>query len=246
MSQKTDFGFKKINTSKKTEVVRTLFDGVAGSYDLMNDLMSLGLHRRWKEQFVNLIPKMPSMTLLDVAGGTGDGVIRFLKSAQNLNPHITILDLSSEMIQKGQDRMVDTNIFYPIEWVEGSAEDIPFEDNSFNVVTISFGLRNVTDKRKALQEMYRVLKPEGAFLCLEFSKPSEDIASLYDLYSFSVIPFLGKMVAQNKEAYDYLVESIRKFPLQEELAEMMREAGFQNVVHCNLSKGIVAIHRGWK
>ncbi len=232
--------------SQKTEEVRTLFDGVATSYDLMNDLMSLGLHRHWKQEFVNLIPKTPTMTLLDVAGGTGDIVTRFLKGAQNLNPKITVLDLSPEMIQKGQDGMVDANTFYPIEWVEGSAEDIPFEDNSFDVVTISFGLRNVVNRRLALQEMHRILKPGGSFLCLEFSKPSEDIASLYDLYSFCVIPFLGKMVAQNKEAYDYLVDSIRKFPSQEELAEMMREAGFKNVIYSDLSKGVVAIHRGWK
>jgi ubiquinone/menaquinone biosynthesis methyltransferase len=246
MSQKTDFGFKEIDASQKTEAVRTLFDGVASSYNLMNDLMSFGLHRRWKEEFVSFIPKTPAMTLLDVAGGTGDVVVRFLKATQNLNPEITILDLSPEMIQKGRDQAVDSNIFYPLKWVEGSAEEIPFEDNSFDVVTISFGLRNVADHRRALKEIFRVLKPGGSFLCLEFSKPSEDIASLYDLYSFSVIPFLGKMVAQNKGAYDYLVESIRQFPPQEELAKMMREIGFKNPVYSNLSKGIVAIHRGWK
>lgn len=230
----------------KTDTIKTLFNSVAKSYDLMNDLMSLGLHRRWKQEFVRLIPKIPNMSLLDVAGGTGDVVARFLKDAKDLNPHITVLDLSPEMIQKGQDRMIDENIFYPITWGEGSATEIPFVDNTFDVCTISFGLRNVTDRRRALQEMYRVLKPRGTFLCLEFSKPEGDISSLYDLYSFSVIPFLGKMVAQNRQAYDYLVESIRKFPSQEELGEMMREVGFKNVVYSNLSKGIVAIHRGWK
>jgi demethylmenaquinone methyltransferase/2-methoxy-6-polyprenyl-1,4-benzoquinol methylase len=230
----------------KTDTIKTLFDDVASSYDLMNDLMSLGLHRRWKREFVNLIPKMPNISLLDVAGGTGDVVKKFLKAAQNLNPEITILDLSPEMIRQGQDRLVDENIFYPIAWIEGSAEDIPFEDNSFDICTISFGLRNVVDRKGALKEMHRVLKPGGVFLCLEFSKPEEDMSSLYDFYSFSVIPFLGKMIAQNKEAYEYLVESIRKFPSQEKLTEIMTEVGFKNGGHTNLSKGIVAIHRGWK
>lgn len=232
--------------SHTTDTIKSLFDTVSGSYDLMNDLMSLGLHRQWKQELVNLIPKTPHMNLLDVAGGTGDIVIRFLRAAQNMNPTITVLDVSPQMIQKGQDHMIDENLFYPISWKEGSADALPFETETFDVCTISFGLRNVIDRRRALQEMYRVLKPGGAFLCLEFSKPAPDIKSLYDFYSFSVIPFLGKMVAQNRPAYEYLVESIRQFPAQEELVEMLQEVGFKNVVYSNLSKGIVAIHRGWK
>ncbi len=235
-----------MNTPIKTDAIRTLFNGVAGSYDLLNDLMSLGLHRRWKKEFTSLIPKTPRMSFLDVAGGTGDIVAHFLGTSQDLNPEITILDLSPEMIQKGQDRLVDKNIFYPLTWACGSAESIPFPDHTFDVCTISFGLRNVENKPRALQEMYRVLKPGGTFLCLEFSKPDQTIESLYDLYSFSVIPFLGKMIAQNKGAYEYLIDSIRQFPPQEELVKMMTEVGFKNSVYTNLSKGIVAIHRGWK
>lgn len=238
---RTHFGFRTVDETEKEPLVRAVFDDVARRYDLMNDLMSLGIHRLWKAALIDWLRPTPSMTLLDVGGGTGDIAFRFRKKGGG---PVRVCDINREMLEVGRDRAIDRNLD-GIEWVCGDAEALPFPDRSVDAYTIAFCLRNVTHIEAALAEAYRVLKPGGRFLCLEFSHVSpEPLRRLYDSYSFHVLPRLGALIASNREAYQYLVESIRLFPPQAELAEMMRDAGFEQVSWRNLSAGISALHSG--
>ena len=245
----TDFGFKRINAEEKVAAVKSIFSGVASQYDLMNDVMSFGVHRLWKRQFVREIGYGPDMTMLDVAGGTGDisfGVFDSVKGHM-LPGAITVCDINPEMLAEGKKRAVNRGILKPLQWVVGNAECLPFPNNSFDRYTIAFGLRNVTDKVAAIRDAYRVLKPGGKFLCLEFSHVDTPIVrKLYETYSFNIIPKMGKMVAANEDAYQYLVESIKQFPDQETLKAQMAEVGFEEVYYKNLSFGVAAIHVGVK
>jgi len=249
----THFGFRTVRTEEKQGLVREVFDSVAAKYDLMNDVMSLGVHRLWKDRFVDWLAPRPGMRCLDVGGGTGDIAFRILKEVQRRRQegqppaHVTVSDINGEMLKVGRDRATASGILENIEWVEADAQALPFDDARFDAYTIAFCLRNVTDIDKALREARRVLKPGGRFLCLEFSKvlvPGLDAA--YDLYSFQVLPRMGQMIAGNREAYQYLAESIRRFPPQQELARRIREAGLGQVSVRNLSGGIAAMHSAWR
>jgi demethylmenaquinone methyltransferase/2-methoxy-6-polyprenyl-1,4-benzoquinol methylase len=218
---------------------------VAGRYDLMNDLMSLGIHRLWKATLVDMVAPRPGQALLDVAGGTGD--IAFRLAARAPQAWVTVCDINAEMVGVGRDRGLDGGRVEGIDWSVGDAETLPFADSSFDAYTIAFGLRNVTDIDAALAEARRVLKPGGRFFCLEFSRVVVPLlARLYDGYSFAVLPALGGLVAQDREAYRYLAESIRRFPPQDELVARMDAAGLERPRYRNLSAGVVAIHSGWR
>lgn len=247
MSEKTThFGFQTVNVEEKAERVRNVFDSVASRYDIMNDLMSLGIHRLWKHIAVDLAGVRAGMKVLDLASGTGDLASRF---AGLVGPggEVVMSDINLAMLEEGRKRMVDEGHAGNIDYMQIDAESIPFPDNSFNVVTIGFGLRNVTDKEKALREMFRVLKPGGRALVLEFSKPtSKPLEKLYDFYSFRALPLMGRLVANDADSYRYLAESIRMHPDQETLREMMEDAGFERCDYHNLTGGIVAVHRGFK
>ena len=239
----THFGFKDIPIGEKTEAVRGVFDSVASRYDLMNDVMSGGLHRVWKTRFVDLLHPRDGMRVLDVAGGTGDIAFRIKARAA---ADVTVCDINTEMLTVGRDRAADKNLL-EIPFIEGNAEQLPFQANQLDAYTIAFGIRNVTDIPAALREAHRVLKTGGRFLCLEFSQmPNEKLQALYDRYSFALIPRMGQLIAQDRDSYQYLVESIRKFPNQSAFEAMIAEAGFKRVRHWNLSGGICAIHSGWK
>lgn len=243
----TDFGFKKVLESQKQKLVENLFQDVSQKYDLMNDLMSAGLHRLWKKHFIRMISLPHKPQILDLAGGTGDIALGLLKHHHYLSPHVTVCDLTQGMMQQGRNKAIDQGVVQNIDWVCGSGEELPFPDQSFDCVTISFGLRNTTHKDKVLKEAWRCLKDNGKFYCLEFSKPTcASLSYIYDLYSFNVIPLMGQMVANDRESYQYLVESIRAFPDQETLKNMMLDAGFVDVCYENLNQGIVAIHQGTK
>ena len=249
ISPTTHFGFTTVPTAAKAGLVRGVFDAVADRYDLMNDLMSLGVHRLWKTAMIDALKPRPGLTYLDVAGGTGDIAFRIHKrvAEKGGSARIVIADINTEMLRVGRDHATDRGIAADLEWMCLDAQDLPLPDRSVDAYTIAFGLRNVTDTAKALAEAHRVLKPSGRFLCLEFSRvvlPLLDKA--YDTYSFSVLPALGCAVAGNPDAYRYLAESIRKFPPQEDLLEMMRDAGFANVGFTNHSGGIAALHSGWR
>lgn len=246
MDKKTDFGFKRVSEGEKPGLIRDLFGRVAGKYDLMNDLMSFGLHRFWKHQFLQKLPTCPQMKLLDVAGGTGDIALRFMKEYRDLDPSVVVYDMTPEMLEEGKAKALDANILKGIEWQCGVAEELPFEDNSFDAYTISFGFRNVTDREKVLSEALRVLKPGAPFFCLEFSKIQGPLAPLYNLYAMRVIPMMGKLISQDRAAYQYLSESIERFPEATVIAEMMEKTGFQHVRYDSMLKGLVAIHQGWK
>lgn len=248
----THFGFSTVRKEEKQSLVRGVFDSVSDKYDIMNDVMSGGLHRLWKNDFIRELHPNGGMHLLDVAGGTGDIAFRFLKEAKKRskdgNPaKVTICDINTNMLKAGRNRALDQGNFDPIDWVTGNAEMLPLPDCSVDAYTIAFGIRNVTHIDKALKEAYRVLRPGGRFLCLEFSKVDLPLLKqIYDVYSFNVIPHFGSMVAGDKESYQYLVESIRKFPSQEKFEKMIKEAGFKKTSFRNLSGGIVAIHSGWR
>jgi demethylmenaquinone methyltransferase/2-methoxy-6-polyprenyl-1,4-benzoquinol methylase len=243
-SNTTYFGYKEIPEDKKSTLVRGVFDSVANRYDLMNDLMSGGLHRLWKNEMVSMLAPLPGMRILDVAGGTGDIAFRILKRAAC---QVTVLDINQHMLNEGIDRAFNHNILDGLEWICADAESLPFPDHHFDAYTIAFGIRNVTHIDTALKEAYRVLKPGGRLLCMEFSHmPNETLQKLYDLYSFNIIPQIGKLITGDKAAYQYLVESIRKFPGQEAFAGMLRAAEFGNVDYRNLNHGAVAIHSGRK
>jgi demethylmenaquinone methyltransferase/2-methoxy-6-polyprenyl-1,4-benzoquinol methylase len=243
------FGFRTVQEQERQGLVNDVFSKVAERYDLMNDLMSGGLHRLWKSDFVAMLnpPKGEApFRLLDVAGGTGDIAMRALRSG-GPQTRAVICDISPEMLDVGRRRVTDAGLSDRIELIEGNAETLPFAEKSFDAYTISFGIRNVTHIDQALSEAYRVLRTGGHFLCLEFSEVQVPILDrLYDFHSFEIIPRLGKLTAGDAQPYQYLVESIRKFPKQERFADMIRAAGFHNVSFRNLTGGVAAIHSGWK
>ena len=241
-----DFGFQEVPRQEKARLVRGVFDSVASRYDLMNDLMSGGLHRFWKAALIADLAPRPGERLIDVAGGTGDVAFRARKWAGGALD-VVVVDANAAMVTVGRDRALDQGASEGIAWVAGDAERLPLPDASADAVTISFGLRNVTDRLAALRDMRRVLRPGGRFFCLEFSHVDEPaLAALYDRYSFAVIPKLGKLTTGDSESYQYLVESIRRFPNQEALADLMRAAGFDRVSWRDMAKGVVAMHRGWR
>jgi demethylmenaquinone methyltransferase/2-methoxy-6-polyprenyl-1,4-benzoquinol methylase len=246
MSEKsTHFGFDEIPESEKASRVRGVFDSVAGKYDVMNDAMSLGIHRIWKDAMMDWLAPRAGQRLLDVAGGTGDIAFRFLDRAGQ--GHATVLDITEPMLTEGRRRAEAAAMADSLDWVVGDAMALPFADNSFDVYAISFGIRNVTRPQEALDEAYRVLRPGGRLMVLEFSQiPNEMLQAVYDLYSFHIIPRLGQAIANDRESYQYLVESIRRFPDQEAFLEMVRAARFGNAKYRNLSLGIACLHSGWK
>lgn len=242
--QAVDFGFTRVAEDEKQGKVNEVFASVASRYDLMNDLMSAGIHRAWKDRFVDMLRPSSAMRLLDLAGGTGDISFRFLERGGG---DVTITDINPAMLAEGQRRALDRNLREGITWQEENAEALSFPDNSFDAVTIAFGIRNVTHIDRVVQEAYRVLVPGGHFLCLEFSHPSLPwLAKLYDRYSFSVIPAIGERVANDRASYQYLVESIRKFPKPDDFERMFRDAGFSHTKVTPMTGGVVAIHSGWK
>lgn len=240
------FGESPVEPEDKTGMVHGVFSNVADKYDLMNDLMSGGIHRIWKDRLIRMIRPRAGLRYLDVAGGTGDIAFR-LRHKIGAGADITLCDLTENMLRVGRDRSINKGWLNDFEWVTGNAETLPFEDNSFDVYTIAFGLRNVTRIDNALIEAYRVLKPGGRFFCLEFSKVRNPLlAKGYDLFSSHVIPNIGQLVANDRESYQYLVESIRKHPPQRELQNRITDAGFKNSMFSNLSAGIACIHYGTK
>ena len=247
MSDKTtDFGYKKVNVEEKAGKVAEVFHSVASNYDLMNDLMSGGIHRLWKRVTIEMSGVRPGYKVLDIAGGTGDLAAKF---SRIVGPEGTVVlaDINDSMLKVGRDRLVDRGITENVRFSQADAQYLPFPDNTFDVITIAFGLRNVTDKDMALRSMLRVLKPGGKLLVLEFSKPPNPLLSkIYDGYSFSVLPKLGKLFANDADSYQYLAESIRMHPDQDTLLGMMNQAGFENTDYHNMTGGIVALHRGVK
>ena len=245
-SKTTHFGFEEVAWQDKAKRVRGVFDSVAPKYDLMNDLMSGGLHRLWKEFTLSQTHLRPGQRALDVAGGTGD-LARGMRKQVGERGLVVLSDINGAMLAHGRDRTIDAGIVRGIDYVQANAECLPFADNSFDCVTIGFGLRNVTDKPAALRSMWRVLRPGGQLLVLEFSQPTAPgLKPVYDAYSFKVLPVLGQLIANDADSYRYLAESIRKHPDQETLLGMMRGAGLENCRYHNLSGGIVAVHRGYK
>ena len=242
----TDFGYERVKTAEKAGRVREVFDSVAAQYDLMNDLMSGGLHRLWKRFTIELSAVRSGQTVLDIAGGTGDLAAKFSKLV-GADGKVILADINAAMLSVGRDRLIDKGALSNIDVVQADAQFLPFEDNSIDCITIAFGLRNVTDKAKALRSMHRVLKPGGRVLVLEFSKPTSPLLSkVYDAYSFSALPAMGKLITDDAESYRYLAESIRKHPDQESLLEMVEDAGFVDCRYHNMTGGIVAVHRGIK
>jgi len=241
-----DFGYERVARAEKASRVRAVFDSVASRYDVMNDLMSFGVHRLWKRFLLSQTGLRPGQRALDVAGGTGD-ITAGMSRQVGPSGRVVLSDINAEMLRHGRDRLLDQGIVGNVDFALANAERLPFADQSFDCVTIAFGLRNVTDKAAALASMYRVLKPGGQLLVLEFSKPvAPGLGPVYDTYSFSVLPALGRLVAGDADSYRYLAESIRMFPDQDTLDGMMRSAGFDGVRHHNLTGGIVALHRGWR
>ncbi len=241
----THFGFRQVAEDQKAGMVHGVFTNVASKYDIMNDVMSVGIHRIWKDAMMDWLAPRNGQRLLDVAGGTGDIAFRFLKRAPQASA--VVLDMTESMLIEGRKRAEAEQLADRLDWVVGDAMALPFEANSFDVYTISFGIRNVTRIDDALAEAYRVLRPGGRLMVLEFSQlPNPAMQKAYDLYSFNVIPRMGQLIAGDRDSYQYLVESIRKFPDQESFAAMIREAGFENVKYRNLSLGIAALHSGWK
>nr|XP_023668123.1 2-methoxy-6-polyprenyl-1,4-benzoquinol methylase, mitochondrial isoform X2 [Paramormyrops kingsleyae] len=274
------FGFQSVPEGEKAEKVYKVFESVAQKYDIMNDAMSLGVHRLWKDALLRIMNPLPGCRLLDVAGGTGDISFRFLEYVRNqqerllrrtMRKHQTptwheiaasytsqqatvlggsravVCDINKEMLKVGRQRAKDLSYGTGLSWVVGDAEELPFEDDQFDIYSIAFGIRNVTHMDKALQEAHRVLKPGGRFLCLEFSHVSNPVLSrIYDAYSFQLIPVIGEVIAGDWNSYQYLVESIRRFPDQETFSHMMAEAGFFSVRFTNLTAGVVAVHSGFK
>ena len=242
----TDFGYTEVPIAEKARRVRAVFESVAEKYDVMNDLMSLGVHRLWKQFALAQTGLRPGQRALDVAGGSGDLAAGMAKQV-GADGLIVLTDINAAMLDRGRDRMINRGLVANVRCALANAECLPFKENSFDCVTIGFGLRNVTDKVAALRSMLRVLRPGGQLLILEFSKPvAPGLKPLYDTYSFNVLPWLGKVVAKDEDSYRYLAESIRRFPDQETLTQMMREAGFDACRYHNLTGGIVALHRGYK
>jgi demethylmenaquinone methyltransferase/2-methoxy-6-polyprenyl-1,4-benzoquinol methylase len=241
----THFGFQDVPEAEKAGMVHGVFSRVASKYDVMNDLMSGGVHRLWKDAMMDWLAPRSGQRLLDVAGGTGDVAFRFLKRAQGASA--VVCDMTEPMLIEGRKRAEAEKMADRLDWVVGDAMALPFPDASFDTYTISFGIRNVTRIPDALREAYRVLKPGGRLMVLEFSQiPNDMLQKVYDLYSFNVIPVMGQIVAGDRDSYQYLVESIRKFPDQETFAAMIRQAGFGQVKYRNLTMGVAALHSGWK
>ncbi len=242
----TDFGFSRVKSKDKSNLVKKIFENVSGRYDLMNDFMSLGIHRVWKKSMLDWLAPRRGQSLIDVAGGTGDIAFNFIKRAKT-GANATILDLTESMMIEGKKKTIDLPEESQINWVCGDAMRMPFSDSTFDVYTISFGIRNVTNISKTLSEAYRVLKPGGRLMILEFSSVNNDLISwIYDKYSFNIIPKLGEFVSNDRESYQYLVESIRKFPNQEKFSEMIIHEGFRKVKYRDLTFGIAALHSAWK
>lgn len=245
MSETTHFGYQTVPEGEKAGMVHGVFTRVASKYDIMNDLMSGGVHRLWKDAMMDWLAPRPGQKLLDVAGGTGDVAFRFLNRAPGATA--TVLDMTESMLVEGRKRAEAEKMAERLEWVVGDAMALPFPDNTFDVYTISFGIRNVVRIQDALKEAFRVLRPGGRLMVLEFSRiPNDLLQKVYDLYSFNVIPVMGQVVAGDRDSYQYLVESIRKFPDQETFAGMIRAAGFEQVSYRNLTMGVAALHSGWK
>jgi len=243
--QTTHFGFRDVPEAEKAGMVHGVFTSVASKYDVMNDLMSVGIHRIWKDAMMDWLAPRAGQRLLDVAGGTGDVAFRFLTRAPGASA--VVCDMTESMLIEGQARAEAGAMADRLDWVVGDAMALPFPDNSFDVYTISFGIRNVTRVQDALSEAYRVLRPGGRLMVLEFSQiPNDLLQWLYDRYSFNVIPAMGQMVTGDRDSYQYLVESIRKFPDQDSFAQMIGRAGFGQVKYRNLTLGIAALHSGWK
>lgn len=246
--EKTNVGFEKVSFNKKKSLVNNIFSNIANKYDTMNDLMSFGIHRLWKDKFSMQIPNLNSH-ILDVASGTGDIAFRIINRAkkQNKTLQITLCDINQEMLNIATNKAIDNNLLQGLNYVCGDAENLPFADNSFDYYTIAFGIRNVVSIENVLKEAFRVLKPTGKFLCLEFSKLQYSaLKRFYDFYSFNIIPKLGQVVANNEGAYKYLIESINLFPDQETFKIMIQEAGFCKVRYENLTFGVAAIHSAYK
>ncbi|MGE0259352.1 MAG: class I SAM-dependent methyltransferase [Alphaproteobacteria bacterium] len=248
IENQTDFGFRRVPEAAKAPLVRAVFDSVAERYDLMNDLMSAGIHRLWKDEMVAWLNPRPGQRMLDVAGGTGDVARRALP---RLDPAVggvvVVCDANPRMLEIGRARAIDDGIFAGVEWLCGNAEALPFTDRAFDLYTIAFGLRNVTRIERALAEARRVLRPGGRFLCLEFAPAvASALQPLYDIYSLGFLPLLGRLVTGNRDAYAYLVESIRRFPPQSEVSAMIADAGLERPRYRNLTGGIAAIHSAWR
>jgi demethylmenaquinone methyltransferase/2-methoxy-6-polyprenyl-1,4-benzoquinol methylase len=242
----TWFGFKPVNPAEKTGLVGEVFASVAGRYDLMNDLMSGGLHRLWKDKFVRLMNPQDGQVILDVAGGTGDIAIRSYRHTKG-KAKITVCDINPAMLQEGRAKVIDHGILKGIDFITGNAEELPIASHSVDIYCIAFGLRNVTHIDKALREAARVLKPGGKFFCMEFSPGvRRELKPFYDRYCLTVLPAIGKYVAKDESAYRYLAESIQQFPTQQVLANRMEKAGLSRATWLNLTGGIVVIHQGWK
>ncbi|GAA0854480.1 bifunctional demethylmenaquinone methyltransferase/2-methoxy-6-polyprenyl-1,4-benzoquinol methylase UbiE [Aliiglaciecola litoralis] len=245
-TDQTHFGFKQVATEQKVSMVADVFHSVAAKYDVMNDLMSMGIHRLWKRFTIDCSGVRTGHTILDLAGGTGDLAAKFSKLV-GPSGKVILADINNAMLKVGRDKLRNKGIVGNLEYVQANAEMLPFPDNTFDIITIAFGLRNVTDKDKALASMYRVLKPGGRLLVLEFSKPQNELLTkAYDMYSFHLLPKMGQLVANDSESYQYLAESIRMHPDQETLKSMMESAGFEQTSYHNLTGGIVAMHRGFK
>ncbi|MDV6327682.1 bifunctional demethylmenaquinone methyltransferase/2-methoxy-6-polyprenyl-1,4-benzoquinol methylase UbiE [Idiomarina sp. PL1-037] len=241
-----DFGYQKVARNQKKNLVADVFQSVAAKYDVMNDLMSLGIHRLWKRYTIDCSGARRGMKVLDIAGGTGDLTAQFSRRV-GAEGEVVLADINDAMLKVGRDKLRDIGVIGNVRYVQADAEELPFDDNTFDVITIAFGLRNVTDKDKALRSMLRVLKPGGRLLILEFSKPvSATLNQVYDFYSFNILPKMGQVVANDSDSYQYLAESIRMHPDQETLKSMMEAAGYEKVDYQNMTGGVVALHRGYK
>lgn len=240
---RVNFGFKKVASEEKVKLVEAVFSSVAKKYDLMNDIMSFGIHRIWKDKLIEQLS--PDKKLLDMASGTGDIAKRYYNKC--VNPEITLCDINFDMLVNGKRKLINENIFNGLNYVNANAEILPFKDNSFDYYTIAFGIRNITNMNNALSEAYRVLKPNGKFICLEFSKLSnKTLSKLYDHYTLKIIPKIGSFIADDEDSYRYLAESIKLFPSQDEYIEILKKNGFKNCTYFNLNSGIAAIHIGYK
>jgi demethylmenaquinone methyltransferase/2-methoxy-6-polyprenyl-1,4-benzoquinol methylase len=245
-AERASFGYRDVPAREKAGMVARVFESVAPRYDLMNDLMSGGVHRLWKNALIDVLNPRAGEKFLDVAGGTGDIAFRIVQRVGD-GADVTICDINPAMLEVGRDRAVDRGLLCGLTWATGDAEALPFPDRSFDAYTIAFGLRNVTDIDKALAEAHRVLRPGGRFYCLEFSKvTSAPVGRVYDAYSERALPFFGRVIARDAESYRYLHESIRRFPPQRELAARMRAVGFERVAWRNMTLGVVALHSGWR
>ena len=242
----THFGFENVKASEKAERVAGVFHSVAAKYDIMNDVMSGGVHRLWKRFTIEAAAPRTGQQILDIAGGTGD-LTRQFSQRVGATGHVVLADINSSMLNVGRDKLLNCGIAQNVTYTQADAQFLPFDDNSFDCITIAFGLRNVTDKDLALQSMLRVLKPGGRLLVLEFSKPkSKALEAVYDQYSFKLLPLMGKLITNDAESYRYLAESIRKHPDQDTLKDMMVNAGFGLCTYTNLTGGVVALHKGFK